>query len=799
MGVPGMRDKTVTIASIISPAMRELMRRVEAAAHFLLLLRPGTTKLDFIAAGDPQDLELPLLDRYQTAMDQAFEAKFKKILRQKKSSLSDLSNPRVLFDLCSEIVAASQKSLGDGEINDEYLSAVAGRWLEENPLLLGDVPKLTARASDRWRAQPAGRAQLRFQDALDWCAGYGSSLDAARSDNYDRYKEYTELMSETVLKVPHSASRPNLVTTDNLKVILAEHLLAYKTYTRSFAKDSGLTFFFQPLKGLGQYRAAIDWVTVENSGGIPSHQTESRLNKEASPLQQRALELLFTQSLLRYFVNSLQQALSSWEAGNEESSDNLRRVFADLWWANEVRFFKDGQFRNLLVRSESERDVTWSTSSDDRDSGNRGNRGKWGNRNSDRLRRLNWEFYKGNYRDFLATSGGKHPDLTNIRLNLSALVDPRKTDNVLQQLLKAASISQRDLAGAVADLPFDEVIFACYFVHPAAEDFSVWVDQLATSILWNLIEQIKHRRKVVESRAEALEGAAHWINSLMRVSGRDDAVKQLDRAIGTLENDENPGAELHARLIKVRRLLILQVLPESGAGVFRLIGTLRSENYDKLRNWFTKTSKEQWERPEAFDQYLRSITHLARAIGSALGRPHLIVEANGKQTCYKDDCVLDTYELQFPPLSKAETDMEAVLALLPALTEPLTNAILYLEKIEQRTKFHQGESSKPRPIKLQIEDARPSHILVKIGNPYFGTNEAPSLPGVSITRRLMSFTKLADIDDKVEINEDHDGRYLWVSVRLHPQMLAELIGHIKPKEMLNSYDKTEKAKTADSR
>jgi len=781
MGVPGMRDKSVTIASIISPAMRELMRRVEAAAHFLLLLRPGTTKLDFIAAGDPQNLDLPLLDRYQKAMDQAFEAKFRKIIRQ-RSGLSNLSNPRVLFDLCGEIVTASQKYLGDAEIDEECLSAVAGRWLEENPLLLGDLPELTARASDRWRSQPAGRAQLRFQDALDWCAGYGYSLDAARSDNYDRYKEYTELMSETVLKVPHSASRPNLVTADNLKVILAEHMLAYNTFTKSFAKDSGLTFFFQPLKGLGQYRAAIDWVTVENSGGVPSHQTESRLNKEASPLQQRALELLFTQSLLRYFANSLQHALSNWEVGNEESSDNLRRVFADLWWANEVCFFKDGQFRNRLVRSEGESDLTWTTTADGKISS---------------IEHRTFAIYQGQYRDFLATSGKRHPDLTHIRLNLSALIDPRKTDNILQQLLKSASISQRDLAAAVADLPFDEVVFACYFVQPAAEDLSVWVDQLASSILWNLIEQIKHRRRIVESRAEALEGAAHWINSLMRVSGRDEAVKQLDRVISALEGDEPE--EIRSRLIKVRRLLILQVLPESGAGVFRLIGTLRSENYDKLRNWFTRTSKEQWERPETFDQYLRSITHLARAIGSALGRPHLIVEANGKISCYKDDCVLDTYELQFPPLSKAETDMEAVLALLPALTEPLTNAILYLEKIEQRAKHHVGEASKPKPIKLRIEDSRPSHILVKIGNPYFGTNEAPSLPGVSITRRLMSFTKLADIDDKVEINEDHDGRYLWVSVRLHPQMLAELIGHIKSKELLNSYDQTEKAKTADSR
>jgi hypothetical protein len=785
MGVPGMRDKTVTIASIISPAMRELMRRVEAAAHFLLLLRPGTTKLDFIAAGDAQDLDPPLLDRYREVLDQAFAIKYRKIIRQRKNVFSDLSNPRVLFEICSEIVAAAQKTLQDGPIREEYFSAVAGRWLEENPLLLGDVPQLSASASDRWRSQPAGRAQLRFQDALDWCAGYGYSLAAARSDNYDRYNEYTELMSETVLKVPHSASRPNLVTADNLKVILAEHLLAYNTFTRSFAKDSGLTFFFQPLKGLGQYRAAIDWVTVENAGGIPSHQTESRLNKEASPLQQRALELLFTQSLLRYFFSSLQQALSKWEAGDEESSDNLRRVFADLWWANEVCFYKDGNFKNRLVRSEGERDLTWISTGE-------GERG--------RIPDCEYKIYNGIYRGFLATTGKKHPELTQIRLSLRALSDLRKTENVLDQLLKDASISRRELAAAIGELPFDEVVFACYFVQPSSEDFSVWVDQLATSILWNLAEQIKHRRRIVESRAEALEGAAHWINSLMRASGRDEAVKQLDRVISALGDDE--ANEMRSRLVRVRRLLILQVLPESGAGVFRLIGTLRSENYDKLRNWFTRTSKELWERPETFDQYLRSITHLARAIGSALGRPHLIVEANGEITHYQDDCVLDTDELQFPPLSKAEADMEAVLALLPALTEPLTNAILYLEKIEQRAKHRPDEESLPKPIKLKIKDFRPSHILVKIGNPYFGTNEAPSLPGVSITRRLMSFTKLADIDDKVEIEEGHDGRYLWVSVRLHPQMLADLISQIHhngPNELLNSYDQTEKAKIADSR
>ncbi len=767
--MPHQSVMAATIASIISPSMWELMRRVEAAAHFLLLLRPGTTKLDFLAAGDSQYLDVPLLDQYQVVMDHAFDVKFKEIVRQRSSVLSDLSDPRALFKLCGEIVETSSRNLPEGVVRGEYLSAVAGRWLEDNPLLLGDVPESSAGAVDRWRSYPAGRAQLRFQDALDWCAGYGYSLDAARRDNYPRFKDYTKLMSETVLKVPLSASRPNLVTADNLKVILAEHLLAYNTYTRSFSEDAGLTFFFQPLKGLGQYRAAIDWVTVESAGGAPSHQTESRLNKEASPLQQRALELLFTISLLRYFANSLRQALASWEPGDEHSAHNLRRVFADLWWANEVRFYKNRQFRNRLIRSEGEHELTWnwnmSTEAFEEAQG-------W---------QSGWESYNGQYRDFIATSGTRHPDVTHIRLNLVALVDPGKADSELQQLLKAASISQRDLAAAVATLPFDEAVYSCYFVQPTDEDFSVWVDQLASLILRNLIEQIRQRRRIAESRAEALEGAAHWINSLMRLSGRDDAVKQVDQVVSDLDNGKPWSADLRSRLIKVRRSLVLQVLPESGTGVFRLIGTLRSGNYDKLRYWFTETSKEQWERPEAFNQYHQSITHLARAIGSALGHPEVMVEVNGERTYYRDDCVLDTYELQFPPLSKAETDTEAILALLPALTEPLTNAILYLEKIEHRVKRGQDRSrlqgavSKSKPIKLVFEDFRPSHILVKIGNPYFGADQAPSLPGVSITRRLMAFTKLAEIDEKIEIEEDNGERYLWLSVRLHPQLLAELI------------------------
>jgi hypothetical protein len=749
-----MQHKSWTIASSISPAMRELMRRVEAAAHFLLLLRPGTTKLDFIAPGDCHNLDPPLLDQYQQIMDRAFDVKYREIVRDRTNVLSDLSNPRALFSICSEIAEVTRKVFPMGNLGGDYLSAVAGRWLEETPLMLGDVPESNARAATRWRSEPAGRAQLRFQDALDWCAGYGYSLEAARTDNYERFRDYTKLLSETVLKVPLSAGRPNLVTVDNLKVILAEHMLAYQTYIRSFARDSGLTFFFQPLKGLGQYRAAIDWVTVESIGGGPSHQTESRLNKEASPLQQRALELLFNQSLLRYFISSLRQALGSWEPGNEESSDNLRRVFADLWWANEVRFYRKGKFRNRLIRAESERDLTWKTSTIDGQ--------PW---------TTNWIAYKGQNREFLTTSGKRHPELTHIRLNLAALADPEKAESEIQLLLRESSVSRRDLADAIANLPFDEVVFAAYFVQPDAEDYLVWVDQLASSILRNLIEQMRQRRRIAQSRAEALEGAAHWINSLMRVSSREEAVRLIDRVLSDVGDGKPMDTEARTRLIKVRRSLVLQVLPESGTGVYRLIGMLRSENYDKLRNWFTETSKELWERPEAFDQYQRSITHLARAIGSALGHPDIIIRINGVETHYKGDCVLDTYELQFPPLSKAETDTESVLALLPALTEPLTNAILYLEKIEQRVSIEYGEL----PIKLVIEDHRPSHILVKIGNPYFGTNEAPSLPGVSMTRRLMAYTKMADIDDRIEIAKENGQRYLWVSVRLHPQRLAELI------------------------
>src|SRR5262245_48726407 len=114
-----MQHKSWTIASIISPAMRELMRRVEAAAHFLLILRPGTTKLDFFAPGDSQNLDLPLLDQYQQIMDRAFDVKYREIVRDRKNDLSDLCNPQALFDLCGEIVEATGKALPKGPLLGE--------------------------------------------------------------------------------------------------------------------------------------------------------------------------------------------------------------------------------------------------------------------------------------------------------------------------------------------------------------------------------------------------------------------------------------------------------------------------------------------------------------------------------------------------------------------------------------------------------------------------------------------------------------------------------------------------------
>lgn len=730
------------------------MREISAPAHFLLLLKPGVTKLDFIAVADADQSHLARLDEYRQVLDQAYEDLLAGI---KREPAVDLSNTEFLFALCRQLVTAAKQLAPHLHLDEHLVRAVAVRWLEDESLSLGDAFSLPVWNPERWRSSPNQQAPLRFQDAIDWYAGHRCPVDRAKFAKDVGYSEVGATRSNpTILKVPMSASRPNIVTFANLKVFLAEHLLAYDQYASSLPassqasvnESSGLTFFFLPVKGLGQFRAAIDWVGVDGFK-MNSLKIEQQLMEQASTLQRLGLESLFTQSLIQSFSTSLRQAFSEMQEGESASPAALYQSFADLWWANEVRFYKDGQLQNRLLRADGENDVTWLSST--------ALQPRWN---------LPWTIYEGTCRGFLATSGQGHPDLTYIRLNLSSFAGPSNdTNRKLRRLLSNALLGFRDLEKTIGELPFDEVIFACYFFEPLEEDLAEWVDQLGEAVVTVLLEQTIQRTKIVRSRAKTVERLAHWLNGLMRSVGRARAANNLQHALKLVGDDENA---LHL-LKEVGNSLQLMVLAEAGTSLFRLYGTIDEGDFGHLRKWFTETSRLEWEKPTAFEKYQKSVTHLARAIGGARGHIRIDIVVQGEKTEYTTGCELDLDELRFPPLAKGEKVNEPILALLPALTEPLENALNYLDKRRQL-----GSDT---PIRIEIEDLRHTDapcILVNIGNRFFDEDELPERHGLARAQQLMEITEVATISEG-EKREVEGVLYYFVPVRLHPQRLAEAI------------------------
>ena len=188
-----------------------------------------------------------------------------------------------------------------------------------------------------------------------------------------------------------------------------------------------------------------------------------------------------------------------------------------------------------------------------------------------------------------------------------------------------------------------------------------------------------------------------------------------------------------------------------------------------MRKWFTETSRLEWEKPTAFEKYQKSVTHLARAIGGARGHIRIDIVVQGEKTEYTTGCELDLDELRFPPLAKGEKVNEPILALLPALTEPLENALNYLDKRRQL-----GSDT---PIRIEIEDLRHTDapcILVNIGNRFFDEDELPERHGLARAQQLMEITEVATISEG-EKREVEGVLYYFVPVRLHPQRLAEAI------------------------
>ena len=751
--------------------MRKLMKAIPAQTHFLLLMRPGVCSVDFIAVADNNESSLTSIEAGLQAMNQAFNNKREEIAAHGPDYFSTLSNSKRILRLGYEIVIEAQGLVPEIKLTDHYIHAVAVNWLEQDSIPLGDAPKVDDQAIDPWRTTPANHAQLRFQDAIDWYATHNCSPNLNQFQEHGGRFEGCEGVGNgrnVVLKVPTPASRDRIVAPGNLKLFIAEHLLAYNKnaaaiHDQEENEDPGLTFFFLPLKGLGQVRSAIDW--VGDTKGT-SEQIHRILNDEATNLLRSGLESLFTQSLIGNFGVALRQALGEAPEDENQSPRALHYAFADLWWASEVRFYRNSQFQVGLIRAEARDETTWSSSSEERNP---------------------WQHectrHEGAYSGFVGMAGEPHPGLSYISLNLAALFERGGPSDSIQRQLAAAGLSQKDLDKTYQSVPFDEVIFACHFFRSDPVDLTEWADQLAETVISALIDQTIQRTRIIRSKAKALEGVAHWLNSLVRMAGRSGAARNLENAL-RLMGPEN------ASRVSVEQAydsLQLLVLLEAGTGLLRLLGTLdEGDPAEKLGHWFTESSLAEWDLDAAFAKYQNSLTHLVRAIGSSFGHPSILVCAGGEEKLYADYCALDLDELLFPPLSKTGKGNEPILALLPALTEPIANALTYIKSKELL-----GSDT---PLVLVIEDHRreelPS-IKVEIGSPYFEGDHLPSSHGLAIARQVSALTGLAEIGEG-EVKPINGRPYYFVPVLIHPQVLAQ--------RLERTYDgSTKKTQTAHNR
>jgi hypothetical protein len=729
-----------TLSRILSKSLRDTLESmigdvlapVESHAGLFIYIEADSFQAKFLGeSADGAEASPELVERIDPILDR-LRQKYGRTDSSQSGSLEDTH--RRLFEIVAELAEES------GLTRDE-LRSVALHWLRNRGLTLGNATLKQGGGSQtvaHWSFTEEPRPMLRFQDALDWAASFNSDLADMERERGD-IELYSGLNS-TVLKIPMPAVRHNLVTGDTLEVFLAEHIVALDDDSlsnpdalRNF-KSPGLTFYMLPIRGLGQWRAAIDWIECNTSDGDGGrgNDLDDALRKQASRLSKAALEELLSLSLVNIFANSVRRSLAPFHYNLDKQREKLCEAFGLLWFSKEIRFFKDGmcldlwrrdpRTARLVSRKDLAKDVTPA--------------------------RAEWEQIGGSYPGFFLCDKNRHPALTIIRLNL---------DPIIQSL----KVQSDDVAVLKSDSPYDAVEYECYFFDADKREIQRWADEIGARLHRISIEQNLRRMATDSDRAEIYEEIAHGWKGLLTMAGLADSRRTLRECMPS-------AGELSAPLTKIFNTLTLLTTLEGSSGLFRLNGIVTHREFGRLKWWFTKDSLAAWNNPrkreEVFSLYRDSIVHLARSMGTALGRPWVEIELGGEKTLHQEPCYFEPRELNFPPLSKSHGN-EPIFALLPALVEPLINAIRYLKEQAGHSATTEWDRE---PVRLVIEDCRDTptpHILVRIGNRCHDRHvKIPS--GVKNTRHLMRMTRLATII----WGEARDG-YQWVTVRLHPQKL----------------------------
>lgn len=219
-------------------------------------------------------------------------------LREQYGRANDEHHHQRLFELVFDLKNRSGLSV-------EQMRGAAVYWLTTRSLSLGDTV-LTGKGQERirhWFHEGEPRSPLRFQDTLEWAATYHRNLESMKGvrKDIDGYEQ----INETTLKIPNSAARKNLVTGENLEIFLAQHIIAMDREALEHApvkrqrSQPSLTSFFMPVRGFGQWRAAIDWIQCETAedGSAHTRGLEKKLKEQTSEFSKSALEELLIASI----------------------------------------------------------------------------------------------------------------------------------------------------------------------------------------------------------------------------------------------------------------------------------------------------------------------------------------------------------------------------------------------------------------------------------------------------------------------------------------------------------------------
>lgn len=212
----------------------------------------------------------------------------------------------------------------------------------------------------RLRDRNSNGVRLHFQDSLDLPAIFDFDEDALRKARGlpERWavvgangESRTGRLKGIYNPSPNILDKQGLVGEDNYHTFLAEYIVALgggklhgPVTDLQSGPGVGLQYGFLPLRGLMQWRAAVDWISTSDL--IP------KASEKELQLARTFVESNYSSALIEAFVNGLLSILQTAQT-RQLTPEEFQSPFALLWWAHDILFLKGGALMHALTRDAS--------------------------------------------------------------------------------------------------------------------------------------------------------------------------------------------------------------------------------------------------------------------------------------------------------------------------------------------------------------------------------------------------------------------------------------------------------------